>query len=68
MIHKDNEMCLMKQVEFLYSFYDDENISKELIDDFNLELNTLLQAYETSIDRYHQLLLEQTRHLVNIGD
>jgi hypothetical protein len=62
-----NESCLIKEIEYLYNLMDD-NFSEDNIDLFNHSLNDLLQEYEVTLERYHEILEEDIERTIEEGD
>ena len=62
-----NEIYLMEAVERLQAEMDD-NLSQCEIDSFNYNLDVLLQKYHISLERYHEMLLEEMEQIVEEGN
>ena len=62
-----NEVCLIKEIEYLYNLMDD-NFSEDNIDWFNHNLYDLLQKYGVTLERYHEILEEDIERTIEEGD
>ena len=57
-----DENLLFNSIDYLELYYTDN------IDEFNVNLNILLQKYHVSLDRYHELLIERIEKMIEDGE
>ena len=62
-----DEIHLMEAVEKLQAAMS-EDLSEAEIDGFNYNLDVLLQKYHVTLDRYHELLLEEMEQTIEDDD
>jgi hypothetical protein len=63
-----NENNLLEAVHELLNNYDPEFISPNDMEDFNDRLVMTLSQFDITLDRYHDMLLEEVENMVYSGE